>query len=122
MKISLEHISKRFQKHWIFKNISYTFEGPGGYAILGANGSGKSTLLRILAGIQAPSRGSIIYNGEKAASIFGQVSLCAPGMDIVEELTLKEFLEFHFSFKKPLSSLTTGEIMFYSLIFSIYVI
>src|ERR1700747_709583 len=102
MKITLEHVSKRFQRYWIFKDVNYTFTSPGAYALLGPNGSGKSTLLRIIAGMQAPSLGKVhFHNGDKNISvseIFSHTSFCAPGMELVEELTLREFLNFHFSF------------------------
>lgn len=115
MKISLEHVSKRFQQHWIFKDINYTFSGPGAYALLGANGSGKSTLLRLVAGIQNTSRGKLLYeyNGSvlQQKELFRYLSFSAPGMELVEELTLKEFFNFHFAFKKPLPGLTTGSII-----------
>lgn len=115
MKISLEQIGKRYQRHRIFKDISYTFSSPGAYALLGANGSGKSTLLRIIAGIQPPSAGKVKYelNGKDIAiqKLFPHISFCAPGMEIVEELSLKEFLHFHFSFKKPLSGLSVNAII-----------
>lgn len=115
MKISLEHVSKRFQQHWIFKDINYTFSGPGAYALLGANGSGKSTLMRLIAGIQNTSRGKLLYeyNGctLQQKDIFRYLSFSAPGMELIEELTLKEFLDFHFAFKKPLSGLRTADII-----------
>lgn len=115
MKISLEHISKRFQRYWIFKDINHVFTAPGTYALLGPNGSGKSTLLRIIAGMQPPSLGKIIHEmgGRKieANALFPYMSFCAPSMEIVEELTLKEFLSFHFSFKKPLSGLDNEKII-----------
>jgi len=108
MKISLDHISKKFQRHWIFKDISLTFQSPGAYALLGSNGSGKSTLMRIIAGMQNPSKGKVHFelNGKafEANTIFPYISYCAPGMEIVEELTLKEFLEFHFTFKSPIKA------------------
>ncbi len=104
MKISLSQVSKRYHQHWIFKNITYTFESPNIYAILGANGSGKSTLMRIIASIQGINSGTIQYenNGKIIVpeKVFEQISYCAPGLDIIEEMTLKEFLDFHFSFKK----------------------
>ena len=115
MKISLEHISKRFQRHWIFKDIHHTFTAPGAYAILGANGSGKSTLLRIIAGMQPPSLGKVLYDidGRNADhnTIFPLISFCAPGMEIVEELTLREFFTFHFSFKKAIQGLDIESII-----------
>jgi ABC-type multidrug transport system ATPase subunit len=116
MKICLEHISKRFQRYWIFKDISYTFSQPGTYALLGANGSGKSTLLRIIAGMQSPSLGKLeVYTDEMRVlaptQIFKYISFCAPGMELVEELTLREFLEFHFSFKPVLNGITIDEII-----------
>jgi ABC-type multidrug transport system ATPase subunit len=115
MKISLEHISKRFQKHWIFKDINYSFAVPQAIAILGPNGCGKSTLLRIIAGMQAPSIGKVnFYNNDIAVpvnEVFSNVSFCAPGMEVVEELTLREFFDFHFSFKPTLPYLTTDDII-----------
>ena len=116
MKISLEHISKRFQKHWIFKDVHYSFNTPGAYALLGPNGCGKSTLLRIVAGMQAPSLGKIhFYNNSDVAvpagEVFRQISFCAPGQELVEELTLREFLDFHFSFKRLLPGITIDKII-----------
>ena len=115
MKISLEHISKKFQRYWIFKDISFQFTAPGSYALLGANGSGKSTLMRIIAGMQPPSKGKISYEimdrQLEASALFPYLSFCAPGMEIVEELTLREYLAFHFHFKKPAHRLTTEDII-----------
>jgi ABC-type multidrug transport system ATPase subunit len=116
VKISLEHISKRFQRHWIFKDINYSFAAPAAYALLGPNGSGKSTLLRIIAGMQSPSLGKVHFadKGGKALAVnevFQNVGFCAPGQELVEELTLREFLSFHFSFKKPLPGLSADKII-----------
>ncbi|RYE19234.1 MAG: ABC transporter ATP-binding protein [Sphingobacteriales bacterium] len=115
MKISLNQIGKRYQRHRIFKDISYTFTAPGAYALLGANGSGKSTLLRIIAGIQPPSVGKVKYelSGKEVTipKLFPHLSFCAPGMEIVEELSLKEFLDFHFTFKKTLNKLSVEHII-----------
>jgi ABC-type multidrug transport system ATPase subunit len=115
MNISLDQVSKRFQKYWIFKNISAGCSSGQPLALLGANGSGKSTLLRIIAGMQNASAGKIQWslngNNVAPANIFRHISFCAPGQEIVEELTLQEFLEFHFSFKKPLPGLSIPQII-----------
>ena len=116
MKICLENVSKKFQRHWIFKDISYSFENNGNYALLGSNGSGKSTLLRIIAGMQSASKGKINYFDAKDVQIpnqeiFKNISFSAPSQELVEELTLKEFLEFHFSFKKILPGLEINSII-----------
>src|ERR1700744_2889235 len=112
--ITLEHISKRFQRHWIFREVNYSFTAPGAYALLGPNGCGKSTLLRIISGMQSPSLGKVIYNEGAvipASEIFSKIGFSAPGMEIVEELTLREFFDFHFSFKRPLPGLTIDKII-----------
>lgn len=115
MKISLEQVGKKFQKHWIFRNINFTFSGPCSYAVLGANGSGKSTFIRILAGMQSPSAGKIHHEHKgatvDAAKLFLSVSLCAPGMDIIDEMTLREFLSFHFSHKKLQPGLSIPDVI-----------
>lgn len=116
MNITLEHISKRFQRYWIFRDVNFTFAGPGAYAILGPNGCGKSTLLRIIGGMQSPSQGKIFFKDDQdrqisSTEIFESTSFCAPGMEVVEELTLREFFDFHFSFKSPIGGLTISDII-----------
>ncbi|HTO14926.1 MAG TPA: ABC transporter ATP-binding protein [Edaphocola sp.] len=104
MKISLQQAGKRYIRDWVFKGINFNFEPHQSYALLGTNGSGKSTLLRILAGMQTLSSGKIEYfsNTEiiPPEKVYAQISFCAPAMELIEEMNLKEFLEFHFSFKK----------------------
>ncbi|MDI9319417.1 MAG: ABC transporter ATP-binding protein [Phycisphaerales bacterium] len=107
MKISVESVHKRFIQHNIFKGVSLDFESPQSYALLGANGSGKSTLLRIIAGMQSPTKGTVTFSDMEqpiaAEKMFRYISFCAPGMELIEEMTLNEMLQFHFSFKPILS-------------------
>ena len=115
MKIWLEGTGKRYQRHWVFKDLSYQFETPGSYALLGANGSGKSTLLRVISGMQSASIGKILFKDDARdiplSEAFTTLSFCAPGMELPEEMTLREVLEFHFSFKKILPGLTITTII-----------
>lgn len=115
MKIELQQVSKRYIRDWVFKNVSATFEGAGVYALLGSNGSGKSTLLRLIAGMQQISSGRIDYEISskkiQADTLFQSVGFCAPAMDIIEEMTLQEFLHFHFNFKKILPGWTVEQII-----------
>lgn len=116
MTISLNQVGKRYQHHWIFKGVTYTFETGKRYAILGANGSGKSTLLRVIGGMQHLNKGTIGYQSADnkpvaPEQIFSRISYCAPGMDIIEELSMRELLNFHFSFKKILPGYTVSSIL-----------
>jgi ABC-type multidrug transport system ATPase subunit len=104
MTISLSDLGKRYNREWIFRQLNYQFESGKAYAITGSNGSGKSTLLQVIGGALMHNEGKISYsdaNGTAipAEKIFRHVSLCAPYLDLVEEMTLTEFLEFHQQFK-----------------------
>ncbi|MES2810562.1 MAG: ABC transporter ATP-binding protein [Bacteroidota bacterium] len=104
MQIHLQNIGRRFNRDWIFKGVDYTFEKGQSYAILGSNGSGKSTLLSVLNGSLGPSTGTIKYfSGDKEVDveqIFQQLSLAAPYLELIEEFSLSEMIDFHFKFKK----------------------
>jgi ABC-type multidrug transport system ATPase subunit len=103
MKITLQNIGRRFNRDWIFRNIDYTFTSGETYAVLGPNGSGKSTLLQVLNGSLAPSTGDIKYflndNPLEIDTVFKQVSLAAPYLELIEEFTMDEMTDFHFKFK-----------------------
>ena len=104
MKISLEHIGRRFNREWIFRDINYEFESGSSYAILGANGVGKSTLLQVISGSLSSSEGKISYlKGDKVIDqekVFINLSMAAPYLELIEEFTLTELIDFHFRFKK----------------------
>jgi len=107
MLIRANNLGKRFNKEWIFRNLSFEFIAGKSYAILGSNGSGKSTLLQVISGYARSSEGeleiAIDNNPESDEKLFKHVSLATPYLGIYEEYFLKEFLEFHFSLK-PLKS------------------
>jgi ABC-type multidrug transport system ATPase subunit len=99
MKIELNKLGKRFNREWIFRGISKTLEANKRYAVTGQNGSGKSTFLQVIAGSTTISEGSITYDNIAAEKIFEQVVIVAPYLELIEEMTLTEFFQFHFSFK-----------------------
>jgi len=115
MKVSLTDAGKRFNRDWIFRHFNYTFEEGQSYAITGPNGSGKSTLLQVLSGAMQINEGSIqwvIGNWQLASEeIYNHVSICAPYLEVIEEMTLKEFLDFHHGFKPFLAGITTEKII-----------
>jgi len=103
MTIDLKDAGRRFNQEWIFRNFSYQFKTGEKYAILGPNGSGKSTLLSVVLGNLAPSEGTIAYhNDDKPVlvdDIYQYISFAAPYLDLIEEFTLQETIDFHFQFK-----------------------
>jgi len=108
MNITLQNVGRRFNKEWIFRNLSTEFNTGNSYAILGPNGSGKSTLLSVLTGSLSPSEGKISFSDTKdipVENIYNYISLAAPYLELVETFTLKEIIDFHFRFKNFASGL-----------------
>jgi ABC-type multidrug transport system ATPase subunit len=104
MDIRLTNTGKRFNREWIFRGMNYYFKQGNSYAITGANGSGKSTLLQVIAGALMHSEGTIDFtdnnNSIDAAIAYKNISIAAPYLELIEEMTAIEFLSFHISFKK----------------------
>lgn len=115
MKIELENIGRRFNKEWIFRKIDYQFFQGQSYAILGPNGSGKSTFLQVLAGSLNPSIGKLNYSldgkGIVVDTVFNQLSLATPYLELIEEFTLRELITYHFRFKRLLDGWNTDRII-----------
>ena len=102
MTIDLKNAGRRFNQEWIFRDITYQFITGGKYAILGPNGSGKSTLLSMLMGNLTPSEGIVSYHADKpipVEELYKYISFAAPYLDLIEEFTLQETIQFHFKFK-----------------------
>lgn len=106
MQLILEELSKKYPKNKLFENLNHTFEINNTYAITGENGSGKSTLIKIIAGVIAPSKGTVKYvkngNSIDKESIHQILGITAPYLNLIEEFTLSEHLNFHSKFKTTL--------------------
>ncbi|MEO8415394.1 MAG: ATP-binding cassette domain-containing protein [Ginsengibacter sp.] len=116
MKIKLTNVGKRYNREWIFRNLSFQFDVNKHYAITGPNGSGKSTLLQVISGSAIYNEGKIDYQDLNTTidpeKIFRKISFAAPYLDLVEEMTLTEFFSFHHKMKGWVSPLDTKQIIF----------
>jgi len=62
--LEVRHLYKRFGDRLILKDINLTVYEGEIFVIIGGSGSGKSTLLRIIAGLETPDRGQVIFDGQ----------------------------------------------------------
>ncbi len=115
MNIEVENLGKRFNREWIFKKLTFLFDAGTTYAIVGPNGCGKSTLLQVLWGQLPQSVGKIKYTRSsevvEGSDVFEHLSIATPYMDLIEEFTLLEMVEFHFKFKKLRNGLSTNDFL-----------
>ena len=115
MTISLSDAGKRYNRDWIFRHLTYQFEAGKSYAITGPNGSGKSTLLQVISGNTMVNEGTIKWqlNEKRIADekVYKEVSIAAPYLELIEEMTLNEFLQFHSSFKPFLPGVSMTDII-----------
>ncbi len=123
--VVVTNAGKRFNRDWIFRRFTYHFELGKSYAITGPNGSGKSTLLQAIAGSLLLNEGEVEYrmgeygteeqgtgNREQMNDFFYRhLSIVAPYLELIEEMTAKEFLRFHGQFKPLMGSVTIEDIL-----------
>ena len=64
MSIEIENISKQFGSFKALNDVGLTIPSGELVALLGPSGSGKTTLLRIIAGLETPDNGRILFDGE----------------------------------------------------------
>ena len=114
MTITLDNLGRRFNKEWIFRGISKTIDPQHPTVIFGNNGSGKSTLLKLISSSEIPSEGSIQYQiGDNVIpedQVFSYIGMATPYMDLPEEFTLSELLQFNLKFKPFIDGLGIKDI------------
>ncbi len=112
MKIELEHISKKYGRKDVLRNVSVETESGSCVGILGGNGCGKSTLLSVLAGIRKPSSGRFLCDGHdvfKDARLRTKLIGYVPqGTPLIEELSARDNLRIFYGHKQLEKELAEG--------------
>lgn len=67
--LTLTHLSKNYENQPLLTDISFTVDAGETICLLGASGSGKSTLLRIIAGLEPPETGRVLWDSADLAPI-----------------------------------------------------
>ena len=68
MSIEVRNVTKRYGELAVCDNLSLDVPAGELVALLGPSGSGKTTLLRIIAGLEVPDAGSVLFHGEDATN------------------------------------------------------
>ncbi len=113
--ISFNAINLEFQfpnGHIGLRNVSVS-EGPGSLiGIMGASGAGKTTLLNVLAGLEVPSKGTVLINGydifREKENIEGVIGYISQDDLLIEELTV--FQNLYYNAKLCFKDLSEEEI------------
>lgn len=68
MSIEVRQVNKQFGNFTALNNINLDIQAGELVALLGPSGCGKTTLLRIIAGLETPDTGNILFNGDDVSS------------------------------------------------------
>jgi sulfate/thiosulfate transport system ATP-binding protein len=69
MSIEIRNIRKQFGNFHALRDVSLDIASGELIALLGPSGCGKTTLLRIIAGLETPDSGSILFSGEDTTDV-----------------------------------------------------
>lgn len=98
MQLSIHHLNQQYTRtFWGLRD--YTLElKPGVIGLLGPNGAGKSTLMRILATINKPTNGTVVWNGvdvlKKPDILRRTLGYLPQDFGVYPNLSAQEFLEY----------------------------
>ncbi len=95
--IELKNISKSLDKNKIIQDISFSVKTADKLVILGPSGSGKTTILRLIAGLETPDQGQIVFDGKIVNNIVPakrQVSMVFQDLALWPHMSAAENIAF----------------------------
>lgn len=84
--VSINNLSVEFSAKSLFDNISYVINPKDKIALVGKNGAGKSTMLKIIAGLQAPTSGSVAVPQDVTIGYLPQQMEISDTLTVMEEV------------------------------------
>ena len=115
LKVEWNKLGKRFGLKWVFRDLNGVIPSGGHIVIKGSNGSGKSTFGKLLVGATDATEGDVVWtlSGEEIDidEIPQKIAWSAPFMEVPEEMTIEEVIEFHNNFRKSWSENFMNELL-----------
>jgi ABC-2 type transport system ATP-binding protein len=98
--LTASHLTRRFGTRVALDDLSIELKSGEIFALLGPNGAGKTTTLRLLAGLIAPTSGTVHVNGEamtpaSAPTLRSQIGFLTEAPGLWDSLTVRENLEIY---------------------------
>lgn len=83
--VSVDNLKVEFGVTPLFEDVSYVINKRDRIALVGKNGAGKSTMLKILAGMQAPTSGTVSSPRDATIGYLPQVMILSDTRTVMEE-------------------------------------
>ena len=65
MALKVDSIVKKYGEYTAVDNLSFEFNNPGVFALLGTNGAGKTTTIRMILGMLSADSGTVTWKGKQ---------------------------------------------------------
>ncbi len=95
--IEVRHLSKRFGRNEVLRDLDFSVLPGEVISIIGASGSGKSTLLRCINLLEEPTGGSILFHGQEVTApgtdpcaLRARVGMVFQGFNLFNNMTVLE--------------------------------
>jgi ABC-2 type transport system ATP-binding protein len=100
--ISAQHLTRRFATRTVVADVSFDVSKSEIVALLGPNGAGKTTTMRMLAGLIAPTSGSVVIDGVSmtratAGTLRARIGFLTESPGLWDRLTVRENLRTYAS-------------------------
>jgi heme exporter protein A len=103
VNINCEGLSKSYSGKSIFRDLSFSLSSGQSMSIIGRNGSGKSTLIKLISNLVTSYKGKISIQVNQDAiqqnQWFQKIGLLSPYLNLYDELTGYENLEFFYDLR-----------------------
>ena len=84
--VTAEHLTKSYTERLLFDDASFSLEEREKAGLIGINGTGKSTLLKILAGLEEPDEGTVVWRRNLDIRYLPQNPRFTPGDTVLESI------------------------------------
>ena len=98
MKVTVQNISKRYGKTQAASDVSFSFESGQIYGFIGPNGAGKTTTMKIMASLEIPDSGDVLYDGVSVLNYPDRVraflGYMPDSLPVFKDIQVWEYLDF----------------------------